>query len=181
MLAALNGVIGDYLAATDNPLAISMSLRQDGLVVIPKPSDKLVVLLHGLCLNNLQWTRKRHNHGAALAADLGYTPAYLHYNSGLHVSANGRAFAGLMESLVEQWPLPLKELAIVGHSMGGLVARSACHYGALAGHGWTRLLRKLVFLGVCPRNRPDRIFPWLVEQKRSIMFHGQKLPSLLSG
>ena len=99
VLAALNGVMGDYLAATDNPLAISMRLRHKGTpltlerealaAAIPGLNSKLVVLAHGLCMNDLQWKRKRHNHGAALARDLGYTPVYLHYNSGLHVSTNG--------------------------------------------------------------------------------------------
>ena len=94
------------------------------------------MLLHGLCMNDLQWKRNGHDHGAALARDLGYTPVYLHYNSGLHISTNGRAFAELLESLVERWPVPVTELVLVGHSMGGLVARSACHYGALAHHEW---------------------------------------------
>jgi len=93
------------------------------------------------------------NH-AALARDLGYTPVYLHYNTGLHVSSNGRAFAGLIEVLLEQWPVAVKELVIIGHSMGGLVSRSACHYGALAGHDWPTRLRKLVFLGTPHHGAP---------------------------
>jgi len=150
VLAALNGVIGDYLVATDNPLAIPMRLRRDGQPLaapIPQADGKLAVLVHGLCMNDLQWTRKGHNHGAALAQDLGYTPVHLHYNSGVHVSTNGRAFADLMESFLQQWPVQLEELIIVAHSMGGLVARSAYHYGVSAGLEWPRRLRKLVFLG----------------------------------
>lgn len=143
LLAALNGVLGDHLAATGNPLAIPMRLRQG-----EEPSgSRLLVLAHGLCMNDLQWNRKGHDHGAALARDLGFTPVYLHYNSGLHVSTNGRAFAGLIEDLVERWPVRVEEMAILGHSMGGLVARSACHYGRAAGHEWPRRLKKLVFLG----------------------------------
>jgi hypothetical protein len=164
VLAALNGVLGDYLAATGNPLAIRMRLRRDGQPLEPdarslaasitRPGGKLVVLAHGLCTNDLQWTRRGHDHGAALARDLGYTPVYLHYNSGLHVSTNGRAFSGLLEALVGQWPVPLEALAIVGHSMGGLVARSAHHYGTIAGHVWVRQLRKLVFLGTPHHGAP---------------------------
>jgi pimeloyl-ACP methyl ester carboxylesterase len=156
VLAALNGVLGDYLAATDNPLAIPMRLRRDGrpleleaqalAAAIPQPSGKLVVLAHGLCINDLRWNRKGHDHGAALARDLGYTPLYLHYNSGLHISTNGREFADLIDALLKQWPVPLKELVIIGHSMGGLVSRSACYYGAVAGNDWLRHLRKLIFL-----------------------------------
>jgi triacylglycerol esterase/lipase EstA (alpha/beta hydrolase family) len=65
----------------------------------------------------------------------------------LHISANGRAFATLLEALVAAWPAPIEELAIVAHSMGGLVSRSACHFGEAAAHAWRRKLRKLVCLG----------------------------------
>jgi pimeloyl-ACP methyl ester carboxylesterase len=79
---------------------------------------------------------------------------YLHYNSGLHVSINGRAFAGLIEDLLHAWPVPVQELVIIGHSMGGLVARSACHYGKLARHDWLRHLGKIVFLGTPHHGAP---------------------------
>ena len=164
LLAALNGVLGDYLAASDNPLATSMRLRRGGTALsgerevlaaaIPQATGKLVVLLHGLCMNDLQWKRKGQDHGAALARDLAYTPVYLHYNSGLHISTNGRAFAEQLETLVRLWPVPLTELVLMGHSMGGLVARSACHYGALARHEWLRRVDKLVFLGTPHHGAP---------------------------
>jgi pimeloyl-ACP methyl ester carboxylesterase len=147
VLAALNGVLGDHLAATGNPLAIPMELRREGRPLVPADGGRLLVLAHGLCMNDLQWNRKGHDHGAALARDLGFTPVYLRYNSGLHVSTNGRAFADLMEDLVRTWPVPVEELVILGHSMGGLVTRSACHYGSAAGHEWPGRLRKIVFLG----------------------------------
>ena len=155
--AAANGVLGDHLAASANPLAIPMRLRRDGqpldlttpalAAALPQPTGKILVLAHGLCMNDRQWRRKGHDHGAALAADAGFTPVYLHYNSGLHVSTNGRAFAGQLEALLGAWPVPVDELVILGHSMGGLLARSACYYGELAGHAWPRHLRKIVFLG----------------------------------
>ena len=157
LLAVLNGVLGDYLSATGNPLAIQMQLRQGGNPVepkrrtlgplLPQTSSKLLLLVHGSCHNDRKWLRLGHDHGAALARDLGYTPVYLLYNSGLHVSTNGRAFAALLEELVAGWPVPLDALVILGHSMGGLVARSACHYGEVAGHRWRRKLDKLVCLG----------------------------------
>ena len=170
VLAALNGEVGDHLADTRNPLAIAMRLRRDGqplqlenqalAAAIPQATGKLLVLVHGLCMNDLQWTpegsRSRREPDASvepdaspvsiLARDLGYTAVYLHYNSGRHVSTNGREFADLLETLAEHWPVPLEELAIVAHSMGGLVARSACHYAALADHAWLRLLKDLVFV-----------------------------------
>ncbi|MGC2193167.1 MAG: hypothetical protein WA628_00730 [Terriglobales bacterium] len=157
VLAVLNGMMGDYLATTGNPLAIPMRLRRKGQpltlerkalsVAVPRPRNKLLVLVHGLCMNDLQWTRKGSDFGAALARGLGYTPVHLHYNSGLHTSTNGRAFAALIEALLQQWPEPLKELAILAHSMGGLVSRSAYYYGVAAGQAWPQHLRKLVFLG----------------------------------
>lgn len=104
-------------------------------------------MVHGLCRNDLQWSRNGHDHGTAIARDLGYSVVYLHYNTGLHVSENGESFAGIIDTLAENWPVPVEELAIIGHSMGGLVARSACHYGALCGHGWRKKLKKIVFLG----------------------------------
>jgi pimeloyl-ACP methyl ester carboxylesterase len=125
-------------------------------------TGKVVVLAHGLCMNDRQWLRKGHDHGAALARDLGYTPLHLHYNSGLHISTNGRIFADLLETTLADWPAPLEELVIIGHSMGGLVARSACHYGALAGYRWPGALRKLVFLGTPHHGSPlERSGNWI--------------------
>jgi pimeloyl-ACP methyl ester carboxylesterase len=114
---------------------------------LPSAGRKLVVLVHGSCQNDRQWLRLGHDHGAALARDLGYTPIYVLYNSGLHVSTNGHALAALLEELVAEWPAPLDELVLLGHSMGGLVARSACHSAEANGHAWRRKLGTLVCLG----------------------------------
>jgi len=157
MLAAVNGLFGDHLAATRNPLAITMRLRRRGQPIslkrgdlqaaIRRPRAKVLVLVHGLCMNDLQWTRRGRDHAAALAEELGWTPVHLHYNTGLHISTNGRGFAELMEALLQHWPLPVRDIAIVGHSSGGLVSRSAYRYGTAAGHRWPGRVRKLVFLG----------------------------------
>jgi len=164
LVAALNGMLGDYLAETGNSLAISLRFRRNGkplalergalAAAFPACTGKLLVLAHGLCLNDLQWNRQGRDHGAALARELGYTPVYLHYNSGLHISTNGAQLAAALETLLRQWPVPPEEFAILAHSMGGLVARSACHAGALAGHDWLRHLRKLVFLGTPHHGAP---------------------------
>lgn len=155
VLAALNGVLGDYLAASGNPLAIEMSLRRNGIPLTPtKRGGKILVLVHGLCMSDLQWKRKGHDHGACLARDLGYAPVYVHYNSGLHVSTNGRAFAAMLEQLVKASASPIEEFVIVAHSMGGLVTRSACHYGAQAGHAWPAHLKSIVFLGTPHHGAP---------------------------
>jgi pimeloyl-ACP methyl ester carboxylesterase len=163
-IAVLNGVFGDHLADSGNPLAIPMTLRSAGVALdlgtkplaaqIPDAGRKLLVLVHGLCMNDRQWTRRGHDHGLALARDLGYTPLYLHYNSGRHVSQNGREFAGLLERLLASWPVPVDELVILGHSMGGLVARSACHHAHEQGQAWLGSLTKLVFLGTPHHGAP---------------------------
>lgn len=146
-LAALNGVVGDYLAESQNPLAITMSASS------PQSSEsgeiatgKILVLVHGSCMNDLQWNRHGHDHGLALARDLGFTPVYVRYNSGLHISTNGRELAALLEDLVSHWPVPVRDVSLLGHSMGGLVARSACHV-APKDATWRRALRRLVCLG----------------------------------
>jgi pimeloyl-ACP methyl ester carboxylesterase len=156
LVAALNGVIGDYLVETNNPLATEMAICVGGQALpleaaalaraVPDANGKLVVFLHGSSMNDQQWTRAGHDHGAALARDLGIFPVYLRYNSGLHISTNGRAFAEMLERLTLAWPAPITELVLVGHSMGGLVARSACHVADERGHAWRGKLTKLVCL-----------------------------------
>lgn len=167
VVAALNGVLGDHLAASDNPLAIAMRFRRSGRPLILErlalrssltgATPRLLVLLHGLCMNDLQWERAGHDHGEALARDLGYTPVYLHYNSGLSVSTNGRILAQLMEHLYDAWPMPIERLVMMGHSMGGLVARSAIHHGALLQRGglrWPTRVDDLVCLGTPHQGAP---------------------------
>ncbi|MBK7331706.1 MAG: hypothetical protein IPI87_04685 [Betaproteobacteria bacterium] len=119
-----------------------------------RPSSTLVVAAHGLCMNDLQWSRAGHDHAQALARDLGGTAVYLRYNSGMHVSTNGRELAALLEALVDAWPVPVARIVVLGHSMGGLVARSAAHYGGLAGHRWRTVLESLVFLGTPHQGSP---------------------------
>lgn len=161
LVAALNGVLGDHLAATGNPLAIGMRLRRGGKPLeldreslgraMPGASGRILLLVHGLCRSDLQWSRNGHDHGAALAADAGiappWTPVYAHYNTGLHIAANGRELARLLDRLVAAWPVPVAEIAILAHSMGGLVVRSAFPRGARARPGWDRLVTRVVFLG----------------------------------
>lgn len=162
--AAINGVLGDHLADTGNPLAIPMRFRHQGqeleldrdalAAALPTATGKLMVVVHGLCMNDLQWTRNGHNHAEALATALGHTPLYLHYNSGRHISTNGRELASLLQHLLEQWPAELESLTLLTHSMGGLVARSACHYAQASGLDWPRLLHKIVFLGTPHHGAP---------------------------
>lgn len=161
-VSALNGVMGDHLARTANPLAIQMSLRRrEADAGLPAGPDVLL-LVHGLCMSDHQWRRRGHDHGQALGNALGMTPVYAHYNSGLHVSANGAELAEQLERLVQGWPVALASLSIVGHSMGGLVARSALAQAQKAGLAWPAQLRRLVFLGTPHHGAPlERAGNWL--------------------
>ena len=169
VLAALNGVMGDRLAADVNPLALPMALRQQGrpvdlaaLGASGQATGKILLLVHGLCMNDLQWQRAGHDHGALLAKELGYTPVYVRYNTGLHTSTNGRELAGRIEALLADWPVPVEEFTVLVHSMGGLVMRSACQHAAEAGQHWLTRLQKLVFLGTPHHGAPlERAGNWV--------------------
>ena len=161
VIAALNGVLGDHLVESHNPLAMSMQFRRNGAPLtttkkalasaIPDATGKILLLVHGLCMNDAQWRRNGHDHGAALSVDpafaIPFTTLYLRYNSGLHISVNGRELAAQLEALLKAWPVPAQDLTIIAHSMGGLVTRSACECGERAGHVWRRRLKKIIFLG----------------------------------
>jgi hypothetical protein len=171
IVAALNGLLGDRLARTADPLAIGLAFRHGGqrltveraalAAALPQAGGRLLLLIHDLCLDDLQWRRPNgHDHGEALAAALGFAPVHLHYNSGLRVSTNGRALAGQLERLLEQWPHPLARFAIVAHGMGGLLARSALQHGLAAGHHWPHRLDDLACLGTPHHGTlPERVGP----------------------
>ncbi len=174
VLAALNGVMGDRLQASHNPLATPMTLRYQGaalnvqqvLPALPQASGKVLLLIHGLCMNDLQWQSAPQgpglDQGATLAAALGYTPVYLRYNSGLHTSQNGHQLAALLEQLCTHWPTPIKELTVVAHSMGGLLIRSAFYYAQQEGLHWPALLKNIIFLGTPHHGAPlERAGNWV--------------------
>ena len=164
VVAALNGVLGDHLVATRNPLALPLRLRRRGRALVlerqvlaaavPEAASRVVVLVHGLCMNDLQWNRGGHDHGAALARDLDTRRSTRATTAGFTSPLNGRELASQLERLVLEWPVRVREIAVLGHSMGGLVARSACHYGTEAGHAWVGRLRRLVFLATPHHGAP---------------------------
>ena len=177
VLSAINGVLGDQLLATANPLTITMSLRHEGKPLLldkavlaqrlPNASGKLLVVLHGLCMNDLQWTAGgkndvAYNHADMLAKALGYTPVYLYYNTGLHTSVNGQQFANVLEQLLQVWPQPVEDLTLLVHSMGGLVSRSACHAAEQTKMAWRSKLKNIVFLGTPHHGAPlERVGNWI--------------------
>lgn len=158
-VSILNGVMGDYLEAQANPLAIPMQFSLDG-----SPLDllaglqeqqaigagrRLLISLHGLCLNETHWQRPTPAPSlpVGLAESLAYTPVFLRYNSGRHISQNGAELAAKLQRLVEIWPEPVDEIVLLGHSMGGLLARSACHYAVRDALLWVNRLSSIVALG----------------------------------
>ncbi|MBT0566503.1 triacylglycerol lipase [Williamsia sp. CHRR-6] len=157
-IAAVNGLIGDHLDEKDSPLAAPMSVRVAGVAVdpdraalaaaFPQASGRLVVFLHGLMETEAAWTLGgRPTYAQRFADDLGATGVEIRYNTGRHISRNGHDLAVLMDRLVAEWPVPVTEIAVIGHSMGGLVARSACHRGSLDGAAWVQRVRQVVSLG----------------------------------
>jgi pimeloyl-ACP methyl ester carboxylesterase len=137
-LAVLNGLRGDALEREGSPLAVPMTAHGGAA------SPRLAVFVHGLFESERAWGYGGGpTYGERLAADHGLTPVYVRYNSGRHVSENGRSLADLLAEL----PLPLEQIVLVGHSMGGLVARSACHIASERGDEWVRHVTHVVSLG----------------------------------
>lgn len=139
----LNGALGDQLAVRHDPRAIALSFRRGGHDVavaelgLSERRQKTVVFLHGLMGDELIWQTGFQDapggplrYGPRLAAEAGCRPLYVRYNSGLHISENGRALSRLLTELVETYPDAIGELVLVGHSMGGLLIRSAGYYGS---------------------------------------------------
>ncbi len=164
-LGVLNGLWGNHLDEREHPLTLEMTIRRAGHDVsidveslrsaFPGATPRIAVFLHGLFETDESWAHfplgeepeRRRTYGERLERDLGLTPVTLRYNSGLRISRNGRRLAGLLDDLVASWPTPVDEIVLVGHSMGGLVARSACHYAERDGRRWTPLARHVFCLG----------------------------------
>ena len=186
--AALNGVIGDHLVATGNPLAITarlryagraMSLQRDALArEFPAARPRLLVLVHGLCMNDLQWQQGDGDLGVALARDLNAELLHLHYNSGMPIDDNGRTFDALLQSLVGAWPVPVERLVLVGHSMGGLVARAAVASAQAQGNTWLPALDALVTLGTPYHGAPLERAGDLLERALGASAHSRPFRAL---
>jgi len=167
--AALCSAFGDHLEDACSTLAMPMSVRHRGRHVpptstslaraFPDASSGIALFIHGLGMTEHAWSPAAsessgekggpggRGYAERLATDLGLTPVYVRYNTGLHISTNGHLLAGLVDLVVRHWPTPVTRLVLFGHSMGGLVARSACHSGHSAGAEWVPLVSDLVTLG----------------------------------
>jgi pimeloyl-ACP methyl ester carboxylesterase len=181
ILAGLNAVAGDRLGPDLAPLTISMAVRANGgevgltaeqlAAAFPTATSKLAVFVHGLAETDDSWRRgaaQNEPYGDRLQSDFGYTPIYVRYNTGRHVSESGHDFAQLLENLTATWPVPVEELLLVGHSMGGLVISSACHYGREASAGWVHRVRHVFYLGSphtgAPLARAAGLAGWALRQ-----------------
>lgn len=163
VLGAMNGLWGDQLSRRHPQLAITMGLRSGGEDVhlerealratYPAGGHRLAVFLHGLGETEDSWGRPAEDddtpgtYGDRLRRELGMAPLFIRYNTGLRVPENGEQLAELLEDLVAAWPDRVVELALVGHSIGGLVIRAATDVAGARGMRWPRLLRHCVYLG----------------------------------
>jgi pimeloyl-ACP methyl ester carboxylesterase len=159
--SAVNGLIGERLSTHHPHLALQLSIRVGGHPVRPRATDlaeafpdasrRVVVFLHGLGEQEGNWGFRAQEmggtYGTRLATVGGWTPVYLRANTGLGVGVNGVALTSLLQDLVDHWPVPLERLALVGHSMGGLIMRSACAVATPAPQPWVDRLTDLVTLG----------------------------------
>ncbi|MBO0677828.1 alpha/beta fold hydrolase [Mycolicibacterium sp. S2-37] len=164
-IAALNGIYGDELAERGNTLAHPMAVRVNGrhieltpqavAAAFPDATNRIVVFVHGLMQTEASWCRSPRAevdadprpYGERLHDDLGFTPVFVRYNTGLHISTNGHDLDELLAELTAAWPVPVADIALVGHSMGGLVVRSACHYASGYQRRWATSVRQVVCLG----------------------------------
>lgn len=169
-LAVVNGLFGDALADQGSSLAMPMTLRSGANEVtigrhslardIPDASSRIVLLVHGLMSTESVWEFPGDSgttYGTLLARDHGVTPMSLRYNTGRHVSTNGRELARVLHHLVAEWPVPVRDITLIGHSMGGLVIRSAHHYASATRpwrdyahfrRSWPARVRRVVLIGV---------------------------------
>ncbi|GAB4521112.1 MAG: hypothetical protein Tsb0020_39720 [Haliangiales bacterium] len=178
LLGILNGVIGDYLQRTGNSLAVPMTLVVDGQPVAltasaiaaayPQPTARVAIFVHGLMSSEATWqAADGGSFGAQLARDLGYTAVYVRYNTGLHISDNGDSLDALLEAFVAAYPVAIESLCFIGHSMGGLVIRSATHAAATSGgRRWLPLAKRAIYLGTphlgAPLERLGNLTTWLL-------------------
>jgi pimeloyl-ACP methyl ester carboxylesterase len=183
-IAVVNGLFGDALDERDSPLATPMTVRAGAVVLpleratpraalaeaIPDATPRICLLVHGLMSTESVWgfpTDASTTYGTLLARDHGITALSVRYNTGRHISTNGRELAEILNWLLRAWPVPVREINLIGHSMGGLVVRSACQYGRSVrprgrhlpfGRRWTSKVRRVVLIGVPNTGAPLEVF-----------------------
>lgn len=148
------GLWGDQLGRHQNRLGVTMGFRdRDGTPVasgtdVGAATGHLIVLVHGLMATERCWGGDDSNPGVlhALVDHDALTPLTIRYNTGLRISDNGSQMSMMLEGLVASWPVDVESIALVGHSMGGLVIRSACESAQASGHDWVGYVKNIVTL-----------------------------------
>ena len=170
-ISFVNGYVGDYLRARDNGLAIEMAFYRAGRLLpltrialaraYPDATPNICILVHGLACSESTWMfadpdapEHETSYGELLQRDLGYTPFYLRYNTGLPIADNGKRLAELLGQLLANYPVDVGNIVLIGHSMGGLVIRSACHYATSAEMAWVEQVRQVFYLGTPHEGAP---------------------------
>ena len=166
-IGVLNGTLGDRLERQGNAFALGMSVRHQGRDLDPSPaalrralpraSSKLAVFVHGFCETDDAWLLGSDRHvpyGARLEAELGYTPLYVRYNSGLPVEDSAVELAALLQRLTAAWPVRVEQVVLIGHGIGGALAARACDAGE--GSDWERRVAEILTLGSAPPARSRR-------------------------
>ena len=196
--ASINGFWGDHLSRRNSRLDLGMSLRHHGrhlpatseafAAAFPNPTPKVCIFVHSLAATEWLWSLSSEEHygdpdvtfGTRLLDDLGFTPIYLRYNTGRHISENGRALAKLITEVIEAYPVPVDEIALVGHSMGGLVARSAAHYAREHEEPWVAQLRHVACIGSPHLGAPlEKAVSVLTGVLRNVEAAGAQVPAAL--
>jgi len=196
--ASLNGFWGDYLSRKNSRLDLGMTLRHHGrhlpatreafAAAFPNPTSKVCVFVHSLAATEWLWSLSSKEHygdpdvtfGTRLEADLGYTPLYLRYNTGRHISENGRALAKLLTEVLDAYPASVEEIVLIGHSMGGLVVRSAAHYAREHDEPWVAHLRHVACIGSPHLGAPlEKAVNLLTGALRGIEAAGAQVPAAL--
>lgn len=168
--SALNGVFGDALARGESPMTIVMGLHRNGMPWPASDGDRVslagrvCLFIHGLACDETSWQRPTQawigsrwehalpptrsiDYGALLESELGFDTLHLRYNTGLPIAENARRLSELLAQWLDSTAPQPRELVLIGHSMGGLVARSACDLAARTGARWLHATRMVICLG----------------------------------
>lgn len=150
LLSAVNGVMGDKLERWDSPLALGMTLRDGDSELLAwsdlaaSPKARVALFLHGLCLSEREWQTPAQREFATLLRRKGWQPGWLRYNSGRPIWHNGADLADWLEEALAAHPV--RELVLVGHSMGGLLMRSAFEHARRHGQQWPGKVSRAAYL-----------------------------------
>jgi len=194
LVGAVNGVVGDHLHRRKNGLGLGLSLRHRDHELTPERiadlphTRRVAVWVHGLATTEWSWCLESGrflgdpaaNFGTLLERDLGFTPVFVRYNTGRPIADNGRDLAAGLDQLVATWPGGIDELVLVGHSMGGLVCRSAIHTAQLEGGAWLAKVTRIACIGTPHQGAPlERLGVAVAEALGAVDLPGTRIPAAI--